>query len=190
MRKTDQKLIDSRISDILTAALNCFVRSGFNGTSMRDIASETGVSLGLLYRYFQDKAAIVAAAITADSGAFDQRLAALGAEGITNESLLNFLKQEVMLRSDSAVFALTAEILAEAARNPIIAEGVRQNLLSAEINLAQVMLDHNNPTPEAQNVTLRHASRLLGLVDILAFRIFLKLETNLDRELRATLAQH
>lgn len=44
---------------ILTAAMNCFIRSGFRGASMNEICSEAGMSPGALYRYFPSKEAII-----------------------------------------------------------------------------------------------------------------------------------
>ena len=40
---------------ILEAALTVFARSGFSGTTMRDIAQEAGVSAGLIHHHFKDK---------------------------------------------------------------------------------------------------------------------------------------
>jgi AcrR family transcriptional regulator len=40
---------------ILDAALTLFARNGFEGTSIRALAQEAGISLGLLYNYFPGK---------------------------------------------------------------------------------------------------------------------------------------
>jgi AcrR family transcriptional regulator len=40
---------------ILQAAFSLFARKGFEGTSIRDVANEAGISTGLLYNYFTDK---------------------------------------------------------------------------------------------------------------------------------------
>ena len=39
----------------------CFARSGFHQTSMHDISAEAGISVGLIYRYFQNKEAVISA---------------------------------------------------------------------------------------------------------------------------------
>lgn len=46
---------------ILEAALSLFREKGFAATTLRDIASEAGVSLGLSYRYFRSKEELVLA---------------------------------------------------------------------------------------------------------------------------------
>ena len=45
----------------MKAAKVCFVRSGFQGTSMQQICAEAGMSPGALYRYFPSKEAIIKA---------------------------------------------------------------------------------------------------------------------------------
>lgn len=46
---------------ILEAARKCFSEGGFHGTGMSAIAREAGMSQGLIYRYFANKAAIIQA---------------------------------------------------------------------------------------------------------------------------------
>lgn len=46
---------------ILTAALALFSQNGFEGTSMRDIASEVGISQGAIYKHFKGKEDVLAA---------------------------------------------------------------------------------------------------------------------------------
>src|SRR5438046_1155055 len=50
-----------RRSQILDAALVCFAKRGFHQASMHDISAEAGISVGLIYRYFQNKEAVIAA---------------------------------------------------------------------------------------------------------------------------------
>src|SRR3954468_14129367 len=50
-----------RNAQILDAAVICFARKGFHLTSMHDISAEAGISVGLIYRYFQNKEAVIAA---------------------------------------------------------------------------------------------------------------------------------
>src|SRR6266478_5337332 len=50
-----------RRSQILDAALVCFAKRGFHQASMHDISAEAGISVGLIYRYFQNKEAVISA---------------------------------------------------------------------------------------------------------------------------------
>jgi TetR/AcrR family transcriptional repressor of uid operon len=50
-----------RRTQILDAALVCFAKRGFHQASMHDISAEAGISVGLIYRYFENKEAVIAA---------------------------------------------------------------------------------------------------------------------------------
>src|SRR5213595_4067731 len=50
-----------RRTQILDAALVCFDKRGFHQASMHDISAEAGISVGLIYRYFANKEAVIAA---------------------------------------------------------------------------------------------------------------------------------
>ena len=49
---------------ILLAALRLFSRNGYEGTSMRDIAGEVGISQGAIYKHFAGKDALLEAICT------------------------------------------------------------------------------------------------------------------------------
>src|SRR5438067_94406 len=50
-----------RRTQILDAAVVCFAKRGFHQASMHDISAEAGISVGLIYRYFQNKEAVISA---------------------------------------------------------------------------------------------------------------------------------
>ncbi len=50
----------ARREHILDAAERCFAREGFQGTTMKDICRDAGVSLGALYVYFASKEDLIA----------------------------------------------------------------------------------------------------------------------------------
>src|SRR5882672_5665332 len=59
--KVSDSHLQSRRQAILHAAATCFARDGFHRTSMHDIVRESGVSAGLMYRYFAGKDDMIAA---------------------------------------------------------------------------------------------------------------------------------
>ena len=61
MPKISQAKRETRRQEILEAALRCFSRDGFHGTTTADIVRESGVSQGTLYLYFATKDDIVVA---------------------------------------------------------------------------------------------------------------------------------
>lgn len=53
-------LAQERRRQILRAAVACFARRGFHQTTMQDIGAEARISVGLIYRYFESKDAVIA----------------------------------------------------------------------------------------------------------------------------------
>ena len=54
---------DAKRDRILCAALKCFIEHGFHAASMANIAETAQMSAGLIYRYFDNKNAIVLAIV-------------------------------------------------------------------------------------------------------------------------------
>jgi len=50
---------EDRRHQILRAAMTCFARRGFHQTTMNDISAEAQISVGLIYRYFDSKDAVI-----------------------------------------------------------------------------------------------------------------------------------
>jgi AcrR family transcriptional regulator len=105
---------------ILDAAIVCFAKRGFHPTSMHDISAEAGISVGLIYRYFENKEAVIAA--MADR--HKNQIQGLLQQAAQAPSLLESLEilftahccEEPKLQS-----AFVVDLYAEAARTPKIA---------------------------------------------------------------------
>jgi len=120
MSERKRKDPEVRRSQILEAARNCFANSGFQGTSVDRIATEAGVSVGLLYRFFDSKAAIIEAIIIEE---VDAQLAQLGKAidahaidaGATSRLAIRALGEAAL---NPNRMAMMFEISAEVCRNP------------------------------------------------------------------------
>jgi AcrR family transcriptional regulator len=55
MPRVSDAHLAARREQILDAARRCFSRNGFHATSMQDVISEAGLSVGAVYRYFKSK---------------------------------------------------------------------------------------------------------------------------------------
>jgi AcrR family transcriptional regulator len=58
--EANTQIKDDRQKQILTSALRVFIHKGFAAAKMSDIATEAGISYGLMYHYFQSKDEIYA----------------------------------------------------------------------------------------------------------------------------------
>ncbi|PCE30791.1 TetR/AcrR family transcriptional regulator [Burkholderia ubonensis] len=127
MRKIDPEKVEAKRRQILDAAIECFARNGFHGTSTASICAAAGMSPGNLFHYFPTKASIIEAIaledqrITADIFAkwFDTEDAVTAIEEIA----LEFMQ----LASDPVYVRITIEIGVEATRNADIAALFAEN---------------------------------------------------------------
>lgn len=118
---------EERRDRILTAARTLFMRHGFHGTGVAQIASDSGVKVGQLYRDFACKEDIVAAMVQSDVIRFlDERALSTAVAArdfaMVRHWIERFLADDHQLEGDSALFS---ETIAEATRNPRVAEIVR-----------------------------------------------------------------
>ncbi len=60
MTKVTDRYLEERRQEILDAARTVFVEKGYAAATMNDIASEAGVAAGSIYRYFANKAELIA----------------------------------------------------------------------------------------------------------------------------------
>jgi len=172
----------ARRRQILEAATKCFAQYGFHGTSIARLCKAAGMSPGHIYHFFENKEAIVAALI---EHKLERELAIV--DQLENaEDLFQALVDRVDLglneRTDLDNAALDLEILAEAARNPAVAELVRAADRRKHERLAALM----RSVREARNQTGQpdqDAARTLvvmALFDGLAARVIC--DPRLDRD--------
>lgn len=118
---------------ILDAAQRCFVANGFHAASVSGIAVEAGISQGLMYRYFDNKRAMILALIQRQLDADQRSIGQMPASDDLVELLLGcyqiWARGESISRHDTAIasVALYAEITAEAQRDPMVAEVLRRH---------------------------------------------------------------
>jgi AcrR family transcriptional regulator len=93
MPKLSHEVIEEKKGRIEEAAKQLFIKRGFHATSMRDIASGTGTSLGNLYNYYRTKEEILESIIRKYQKVIDERLRAIFddiEEPFQPESLIRF----------------------------------------------------------------------------------------------------
>jgi AcrR family transcriptional regulator len=133
MPKVDQAHLDARRQQIVDAARARFAEHGFARTSMADIVTESGLSTGAIYRYFTSKDEIVIAVCDQASDALPRAL--------NVEAVNGFLEHVRTLAREKGHARLNAQIYAEAALSPALAEIVRQQLSTLRAAVARLISD-------------------------------------------------
>jgi AcrR family transcriptional regulator len=110
---------------ILCAALQCFIEHGFHAASMANIADAAGMSAGLMYRYFDNKNAIVLAIVERQLKEKRTMIQQLHSSHDIAAGLLKTFEQWSARDASVMSVALFLEMSAEATRNPQIAEALR-----------------------------------------------------------------
>lgn len=132
---------EARRQQILDAACACVRRAGFHGASMAEIAKAANLSVGQIYRYFENKEAIVAAIADQDLAEMREKFAELETAGKSpTDSVIALSGEAVDHHYELGRAALALEVLAEAARNPRVASIV-QAADAAERALARSIFD-------------------------------------------------
>lgn len=109
---------------ILGAAQKCFIERGFHAASMANIATEARMSAGLMYRYFENKNAIVLAIIERE---LQQGRAQIARLRTSADLVADILEVFEHWRARDPAFgnaALFLETTAASTRDPLIAEAL------------------------------------------------------------------
>jgi TetR/AcrR family transcriptional regulator, repressor for uid operon len=122
--------LDRRVQ-ILEAAMVCFAKHGFHQASMHDISAEAGISVGLIYRYFANKEAVIAAMADRHKKEIHDVLERARQALSLRESLEILFTAHCCENSPKVQSAFVVDLYAEASRNPQIADLVRDVLQTA-----------------------------------------------------------
>lgn len=146
MRKIDPIKREQKRRDILEAAGRCFAKDGFRGASISNICSEAKISAGHLYHYFASKEAIIEA------------MAATGLEHA--EERFNHL-----MKSDNPIEALIAEIEQASTQNCIAQQ--HHVDVRAKKQLHVDMLAEARRNPAMAEIVRKHSAKIRGMLAIL-----------------------
>jgi AcrR family transcriptional regulator len=105
------------------AALRLMAAGGWQATTLRDIGKEAGVSVGLLYRYFPSKRAVVMALYDELSAEFAERAAALPRRGWTRRFVAALETSLAVLGPHRSVLAGFVPVLFGGADEGLFAPG-------------------------------------------------------------------
>jgi TetR/AcrR family transcriptional repressor of uid operon len=120
-----------RREQIMQAAMACFAKRGFHPASMHDISAEAGISVGLIYRYFQNKEAVISAMADRHKKEIHEMLERARQAPTLLESLEILFTAHCCESEPRVVSAFVVDLYAEASRNPQMADLVRDVLDTA-----------------------------------------------------------
>ena len=154
---------ESRRQQILDAACDQVRQSGFHGASMADIAKAAGLSVGQIYRYFENKEAIIAAIVAQDLAEMRDKFAEMESQpGTLLDALDEHLPEGVDKCFDPRRAALALEVVAEAARNPKVAAIVRAADYQ-EREMARTMMERDRK-PDWSEAEFQARCEVVGLI--------------------------
>lgn len=158
-----------RQQQIISAAKNCFSRSGFHGASMADISHESGLGAGQIYRYFSSKELIVSETIKNIAESWRLFLVTNFQLKISTSEIID-TESEFWQAWSFRDRCLLLEMYSEASRNKSVRELLAQEEYRLVAELDRVFQQHM-PEAGAQQRSDR-IQFLLMLVDGVACRTF------------------
>lgn len=114
-----------RRQQILDAATDCFRRCGFHGASISQISKAAGMSAGHIYHFFDNKEAIIAAIVERNVAYSLALIKRFEDQADVFEAIVEKIGQALQEHTDREFVCLWLEVLAEAARNPEMAQIVQ-----------------------------------------------------------------
>jgi AcrR family transcriptional regulator len=147
-----------RRSQILDAALVCFAKHGFHQASMHDISTEAGISVGLIYRYFENKEAVISAMADRHKKEILEVIEQAKQAPTLLESLEIIFTAHCCESSPKVVSAFVVDLYSESSRNPQVANLVRDVLDTAMAGVTELIAR----SPEAARATTTLTSKELS----------------------------
>jgi len=155
---------EDREAAIIEAAIRCVLRSGFHAASMDAIAREAGLSVGIIYRYFANKEAIIEAIVRRDLDALRSQV--LDSDNLSdaelNAAIMADTTEFIARQHERRKSGLTLEIYAEAARNPKV-EAMLKRTSQDERDLITRVLKRMLP-PETPAADIAARADLMRLI--------------------------
>src|SRR2546421_1485032 len=141
--------LPDRRTQILEAAVACFAKRGFHQASMHDISAEAGISVGLIYRYFANKEAVISAMADRHKREIHELLERARRAPSLLESMEILFTAHCCENSPKVQSAFVVDLYAESSRNPQVADLVRDVLQTAMDGVTDLIAR----SPEAKDTT-------------------------------------
>lgn len=153
-----------RRAQILEAALRCFARNGFHPTTMHDISSAAGISVGLIYRYFPSKEAVIAGIADEHQRELQGMIEQAKLAPSLREALEVLFTCSCTGAHPNLESAFVVDLFAECARNPGVRKLVGGVLETVYAGLTDLIASSAEAGRLGNGVTPRAAAELLVAV--------------------------
>ena len=160
--QTEPAVID-RPAQILDAAVACFAKRGFHQASMHDISAEAGISVGLIYRYFQNKEAVIAAMADRHKNQIHEILERARQAPNLRESLETLFTAHCGEAEPHVTAAFVVDLFAEASRNERVAELVRDVCATSMDGVTDLIA--RSPEAKSSDLSAREMAELIFAVN-------------------------
>src|SRR5215216_4493546 len=131
MPRVSQQYRDARRREILEAAGRCFAENGFHSTSMQDFFAASGLSAGLVYRYFRSKdellAELAGEAVEQLHASVEEAIAA-GERPGTEEVLARLLRTIDELDARERIARVAVHVWGEPLVNPAVGSSFKAEI--------------------------------------------------------------
>lgn len=168
---------EARPDEVLDAALDLFIASGFSATRVEDIARRAGISKGAVYLYFNSKEAILTALVRRSIVPVAEDAASLSAlEHADPAETIRLMVETIAGRmADGRIFAIPRIILAEAGNFPELVQMYRREVIERGIGALEALIRRGIEQGQFRAVNPRHAVRsIIGplIAHLLLWRVF------------------
>lgn len=164
MRKVDPEKHAAKRRLILDAAISCFARKGFHGTSTAEICAEAGMSPGNLFHYFPTKHTIIAAIVEVERQETAEIFRKLGEAEDLFAALLGFMDSVLELAGDPTYSSMALEIAAEAMRDERIGTLAAANDAELQQALSALLRDAADRNQVDRTVDADRAARWIAAI--------------------------
>ncbi len=183
MRRANPDLQQQRVEEIVAAATACFLEKGFHKTSVQDIAGRAGLSMGLLYRYFPSKEAIIEAAATTAGREAREHIEQFAQATDLVDGVRQLALTLIAAAAIPGYQALLAEVHAESFRSPTLRRMEQQDLAGMRQAVSSALRQHQKAGRLHASVdTLALATVILAAIEGLC--VHFELDPALDAQLQ------
>ena len=159
MPRVSAEHLAARRQQILDAARRCFVTDGFHATSMQQVISEAGLSVGAVYRYFPSKSDLIV-------GIAEQMAAGIGAQLLAladapDRSLVDVMEGAIGVvdanTGPDGVLLMAVQVWAEAQRDPVLrdlAQKIYGKIIETWVDIAERAAGRGELPPGADPRTI------------------------------------